>query len=618
MGSNRGGNQLREALLGAGFKPAAGATRQPAVTRDTSSPAPRERNPLTKAAPAVISDLPESWSRDPPESPETSAEPRNGRNAAANGSQLGRSNGGNAAGKMQALVHGKPSAHPVPATPSAPPPPPSARMLKKGAFHPHPLLDPKADERPDLPALAYVGFERQLARMPSDATVFVIGLDFGTSTTKAVLRDIYREVALPVRFRGEAPGIDAFLLPSSLCREGEFWSLSGDGARIRDLKLRLLHAQNDDPVDEFNDCCAFLALVIRRCRAWLLTEHGKEYRRHAIEWRLNLGIAARSYEDKMTVARFRRLAWAAANVASQPTVEIDRVTVDRYRLRSKIALDSGVLFEGEEFQPDQIDVVPEISAQLQGFMRSARWDWRNRPVMMLVDVGAGTVDTALFMVGIHEGKPPVLVFFANRVEQNGVINLHRLRIDWLDKAARAGEAEKAVLDYLAAHRVPTDRLRPIPETVGEYVPGYDIDCRSLNADDEFMKHNYRRQVAGCIQDARVGKGLSSNDLDGMPLLLCGGGARMRYFSRIADIIKETKEWSFKVEKLSMPVPAELADFGMNSDEFDRLSVAFGLAQIGEGDKSIGTIVRATDVPAQRPLNEPTPGSRPEAISKDHM
>ena len=608
MESKKGGSQFRDALLAAGLKRAESDAQS--VTA--------EGKPLIEDSHLVIRDLPASGSQETPavEPGRISVPPS--RNPCRAGAGPVKSTG-QATERHVLPSSDMPSAgRPATDAPDEPQQPSPPRLVKRGSFRPHPLLDLREDGGTSLLALEGVGYERQAPKEPSDATEFVIGLDFGTSTTKVVLRDIYRELALPVRFGADATGIDEYLLPSNVYRTGASWSLTDGHTRIRDLKLRLLHASGYEPIEEFNDCCAYLALVIRRCRAWLFSEHGKEYSKHHIEWRLNLGIAARSYEDRRTVSRFRRLAWAAANISAQPTAEISLEMVNNFRLRSRGAIERNMRSDDEKFLPDQIDVVPEISAQLQGFMRAARWDWANRPLMMLIDIGAGTVDAALFSVTLPSADSPTLNVFSNRVEQNGVINLHRARIDWLDRAARTGEAEKAVLDYLAAQRVPTDRLRPIPESVSEYVPGYSIECTGMDADGIFLKEKYRLQVAGCIHDARVGKGLKSHHLERMPLLLCGGGSRMRYFSQITEIINATPTWTFEVEKLSMPVPAELADFGMNSTEFDRISVAYGLSQVGNGHEAIGKVVRATEVPPMRRGDASADRELPKNISKDQV
>ena len=598
MGSKKCNSQLSDALRAAGLKP----------TKKNSSSKIPEKKPSIKSRQTVIGDLLGSGHEN--------NVGRELRGLLIGGAENKRSNGSATSNNIQVSaaktnVDG-PAQYPPVISLMHP-----HRLVKRGSFRPHPLLDPSGDASAILSKMLLVGHEKQIAKKPADATTFVIGLDFGTSATKVVLRDIYRDLAFPVPFYACHKGVEQYLLSSGVYRTGTSWSLIGGKQRMRDLKLRLLKAQDEEAGDEFNDCCAFLALVIRRCRAWLLSEHGKEYSKHEIEWRLNLGIAARSYEDRRTVLRFRRLAWAAANIAAQVTTEVSYQMVDAFRLRSRMAIEGDVQAEGDEFRSDQIDVVPEISAQLQGFMRSARWDWSNRPIMMLVDIGAGTVDSALFSVKVH-GTSSRLTFFSNRVDQNGVINLHRNRLVWLEEAARLSNAEKAVFNYLAAESGPTDRLRPIPESVCDYVPGYFVECEGLDADAIFLKERYRLQVAGCIQDARVGKGLTSNDLKRMPLLLCGGGSRMDYFSQVTDIINATPGWSFKVEKQTMPVPEDLADFGMNSNEFDRISVAYGLSLVGNVNESIGEVIRAIEVPPLRPLNSNVVRNRPEIISKDQM
>src|SRR5690606_6611839 len=151
----------------------------------------------------------------------------------------------------------------------------------------------------------------------------------------------------------------------------------------------LLACPASAPVAEFNDCCAFLALAIRRARGWFFTEHRDIYARHALNWRINLGLPASSYRDAEKVTVFRRLAWAAASLAADPHAQtITRGAVDWYRVRSK-AIAAGSDAGDAGFVWTDVDAVPEVSAQLQGFMSSARWDWQSRPVMMLVDVGAG-------------------------------------------------------------------------------------------------------------------------------------------------------------------------------------------------------------------------------------
>lgn len=488
--------------------------------------------------------------------------------------------------------------------PPAPPPPaarPQSCLRLVGEFRPNPLFVDDPCEVSKLPALEHDGIARQLTESPDDETDLVIGLDFGTSATKVVIRDAFAATSVfPVQFHPDRPGIDGYLIPSRVFRTGRVYSLAEGADRITDLKLSLLACRAKFPVTEFDDCCAFLALVIRRARGWLLSRHRDIYRRHALNWRLNLGLAARSYQDDATVAMFRRLAWAAANLAADDNARtITSESVEQYRKLSRLAVKEGSA-DAFQFGWNDVDAVPEVSAQLQGFMSSARWNWRARPVMMLVDVGAGTVDSALFHVRVPASGSGVLTFYASRVEPNGVMNLHRARIDWLRELLPQGAEHAAVGEYLASIARPTDRLRPVPDAVGEYVPGYEIEPPDRSVDGEFWTGRYRRQIAGSINDAKVGKGIPASQLQGIPLLLCGGGSRMSFYKRIGAAISQTAGWQVSVEEMRLPVPQDLADGGWHADDFDRLSVAYGLSLAGQGDTTLGSIVRSIEVPDVRP------------------
>lgn len=501
--------------------------------------------------------------------------------------------------------------------PVAEAPQPASRLVRVDTFRPHPLFQDDPDDEAGLPPLTRRGIERQLTSEPDNETDLIIGLDFGTSATKVVIRDPFAATGVfPARLNGARSGINGFLLASRVFQTGDAYSLTQGTHRITDLKLRLLACKAKSPVTEFNDCCAFLAYVIRRARSWLLSEHEDIYRRHALNWRLNLGLAARSYQDKDTVVLFRRLAWAAANLAADLEAETISVQLaDRYRLES-LAVSTGSPPKRAEFAWSDVDAVPEVSAQLQGFMSSARWDWRSRPVMMLVDVGAGTIDSALFHVHVPQNGRGVLTFYSSRVEPNGAMNLHRARVDWLQGLIPAGSEHAIAAAHLAAIAKPTDRLRPIPESVCNYLPGYEVEVVGEGVDEDFRAGRYRTQVAGSINDAKVGKGIPPAQLVRVPLLLCGGGSRMQFYGGIGDAINGTQGWHVSVELMRLPVPQDLVDTGWHADDFDRLSVAYGLSLAGNGETTLGKIVRDIDVPDVQPYRAPE--REDTYVSKDQM
>jgi hypothetical protein len=472
---------------------------------------------------------------------------------------------------------------------------PDFEFQKLGEFHPHPLFTLQEKDNITSTADTLLGIKRQLSNSPEDETDLIIGLDFGTSATKMVIRDAFTGNVFPVKVNKSVFGLEQFLQASCVFLNEGIFEISGKGERLDDLKLSLLACKAPYPVTEFNYCCAYLALMIRSARGWFLAEHESAYRHHKINWHVNIGIATRSYEDRGKVQLFRRLAWAAANLAADANytqIKID--SLDKYRKLSRNAFESEAQEEisGMEFNSNNIGVIPEIAAQIQGFMASARWSWTARPIMMLVDVGAGTVDTALFHVNPSDSK---LTFYSSRVEPNGAMNLHRERVTWLMKGIPEKSDFAPVHDYLKSIEQSTGRLLPIPSSVIDYLPGYSISKVNRDIDEIFRLEKYRTQVAGSINEAKLKKGIGakgSQQLVNVPLLLCGGGSRLPIYLTIADEINKTPGWSVSVEKMLMPVPPELREIGWHSEEFDRISVAYGLSL----QRGLEKIVSAVEIP----------------------
>ena len=472
---------------------------------------------------------------------------------------------------------------------------PEFNFEKSEEFCPHPLFTYLEKEKITNTTDTLLGIKRQLTNSPKDETDLIIGLDFGTSSTKMVIRDAFTGNVFPVKVNKSEVGLNQFLQASCVFLNEGIFELSGKGIRLDDLKLSLLACKAQYPVTEFNYCCAYLALMIRSARGWFLAEQEPAYRHHKINWHINIGIASRSYEDRAKVQLFRRLAWAAANLAADASytqIKID--SLDKYRTLSKNAIESESQeeFLDMEFKPNDIGVVPEIAAQIQGFMASSRWSWTARPIMMLVDVGAGTVDTALFHVNPLDSK---LTFYSSRVEPNGAMNLHRERVAWLMKGIPDESNFTPIRDYLKSIEQSTGRLLPIPSSVIDYLPGHNISKVNQNIDEIFKLEKYRKQVVGCIHEAKLKKGIGakgSQQLINVPLLLCGGGSRLPIYLTIAEEINNTPGWSVSVERMLMPVPLELREIGWHTEEFDRISVAYGLSL----QRGLEKIVSAIEVP----------------------
>jgi hypothetical protein len=93
---------------------------------------------------------------------------------------------------------------------------------------------------------------------------------------------------------------------------------------------------------------------------------------------------------------------------------------------------------------------------------------------------------------------------------------------------------------------------------------------------------------------------------------------MDFYGSIVQEINGTQGWSYvSVELTRLPVPGDLAEAGWHAEDFDRLSVAYGLSLAGHEESSLGRIVRSIEVPDIRTCN----GASEDAsiyISKDQM
>ncbi len=470
-----------------------------------------------------------------------------------------------------------------------------------GRFTPNPIfgLSQKRGGHRILPS--HNGIEPQLTSAPSNAADIVLGLDFGTSTVKAVIRDATARQTYLVQF--VIDGAEPYLLPATVYRTGDVYSLDQGDREISDLKLKLLACKARLPVEEFDDACAFLALVIRHCRGWFLDRYASLYQHHDLNWTLNVGLPARSYADDRIVHGFRRLAWAAANLASdagKPQMRSDDAALYRQLSLDVYRRGIGAAEIGDfEFQPADVDVVPEIAAQVHGFVQSSRWDGRTRPYMALMDVGAGTIDTAFFYVTNEEHFRTRFVFYSSDVQPLGVVNLHRERLAWVrDAINRSGVGRPDVFAYLDYLESGVYRFRRIPDSVVDYVPGLEYVTSQAHplVDEEFFKGRVVAQLARCIIQGKMDHRFQGSTLQAMRFFLCGGGARMEFYKRTPAVFNKYRAGGPSLAIEDLPVPPRFDAPRLAEEEFDRVSVAYGLSW-----PSLGTIIRPQDIPPLPPL-----------------
>lgn len=355
------------------------------------------------------------------------------------------------------------------------------------------------------------GWKAQFQELGPDAPrrQFVIGLDFGTAYTKVVIGEATKAYAVP--FPGQFEGENPYLLPGILSlSEGGCARLgaTGDGRTYSELKMRLLDGDTGDETIVL--IATFLAIVLKGAREWFFNNLQGEYQQFRCDWCVNVGLPTHQYHDEDLKSFYRDIIKAAwlASLKKGP------VTIDC--IEDCFADSNGSL--GDE----AIGLFPEFVAQVNSYVKS---HLRQPDLHLLVDVGAGTVDIAAFIV--HEN------------EQGDMFPI------------QAKSVSKRGVNFL-----PED-----PEMQKQFAV------------------NLRRQVKSDIDFVKKHKYPQYWDLDRanvLPFFLCGGGSYVDFYRRLADGMVE-KSFPCALRRMELPRPQRLVAPYLPQGESHRLSVAYGLS-----------------------------------------
>ena len=426
---------------------------------------------------------------------------------------------------------------------------------------------------------------------PDDERQLVLGLDFGTSSVKVVIGDSALGKAFAVPFTKSA-GIERYLLPSCLNEADNIFSLQGDGSSYRDLKLSLLAGPTDRKCQD--NVIAFLALVIRHARGWLLSELAPIYSNTRIVWKLVVGLPViQPFETRLSklFGRLGQIAWLVAGTEGH---------IDRARIHSARA-NSRALSMAAEQAPNpgdiEVEAVSELAAQIYGFVKSNQFDENARNIFLMVDIGAGTVDSSLFHVKPALGGRWDFEFFTSVVEPHGVMNLHRYRVAWWRDALLASSDPSARdLSYSLNGLVfPTDRMVALPDSYSQYFEGVTVDFPDArhNPDEKFYCRKVVRQVRGNTYWRTGNDGIvPRQSLKGISAFYCGGGTRMKLYDRLREDLRTFPgcTWLSALPR-QIEIPSNLEAPTLRREDYDRLSVAYGLSFL-----EVGRIVRSLPKP----------------------
>lgn len=391
----------------------------------------------------------------------------------------------------------------------------------------------------------------------------VIGLDFGTAFTKVVIGE--QRVKRAVPFNDYVSNGNPYLLPSTLsinkndgtCKLG-FPDI--DEYSIEALKIELIERNFNKEVK--TRCAAFLSLSLRHARDWVLGAHEKMYHNREIVWYVNIGVPTASYENEELTVVYKEIVRVAWMASFMPEEEVSLARV-------RDCFDSA---DSRSLPDDRINIFPEFAVQLMGYIESPQ---RQAGLLhVLVDIGAGTLDLAIFNVHRSPDGEYEFPVFTKSVEHLGTQFLIRNRLknrpepDWKPSPY---ESVPLATEFEQRLSLSSDELKEIDKPFEEKIA------------------DLIREKLQYTENKRVSKKDRMWDKNGAPTFLCGGGARVDAYKKIFSRFAQRSLPPLKMRLRSLVQPENLDAEGV---EYDRLSVAYGLSLDPD---NIAKIIKSQDI-----------------------
>ena len=420
----------------------------------------------------------------------------------------------------------------------------------------------------------------------------VLGIDFGTSSTKAVIRVPYYTgsptYAVPL---SEMDGPDASRLSSdvespnarlskyilatriSVDNDGQCFLSSTSGlSTFANLKHGLMYSESADELSLESGLpdtssavvrsTAYLALVLRRIIDWFDRSQKQIFGMFTYDWMMNMGLPA-AIDDKTYLRnRFKLVARAAWLASVRPG------NISLSHCQQAIFDISHCEISSDEHMISDIALIPEVIAQAVGYARSQS---RNDGLHLLVDVGAGTLDVCSFNLYSKDDKFQWPVLTAD-VQPLGTIHLHDVRM-------------KAALDKFHRHfgrwGDVTDPMIIFSSSVEDYLPDQQSIRDSVWKSQRHFEMQCRSIIGSAIIELKKTRYPNSPDWFGsVPIFVCGGGATLGPYQESIDLISKWMKKYFRssqgLKSEILPIPHDIIG-DLEYDSYHRLSVAYGLS-----------------------------------------
>lgn len=422
--------------------------------------------------------------------------------------------------------------------------------------------DPASASPEPLQAPAVADPATQFAGATGDVIDLVVGLDFGTSCTKAVVRSpfAFRARATAVRWRSgtaESP----YLLPTVLYETNAGFELDpSDATRETHTSLKVALMNNPRSRDARVRAAVYLGLALRSARRWFLHSERDAYGDAHLRWAVNLGIPSAGYDDEPVREAFR----AVAGAAWQLSLRQAPPTFDE-------AADAVSEAEKQTHAGEPINVVPEIAAEVAGYARSKH---RREGLHVMFDVGASTIDICGFV--LHSDEPQNgdrYSLLTALVQRLGLHELHSRRRRVVE------DADERLCPGAAT--VPSP-MGAIPDAGRSYVDDPEQSLRAvLDGVDRTYTNECKAAILTVLVDLRQRRDPNAPLwTSGLPVFVGGGGGRFGLVKKALDsshwyLVEHVVKQGINQRRL--PELALSNSDDVPEDMTGRLDVAFGLS-----------------------------------------
>lgn len=417
-----------------------------------------------------------------------------------------------------------------------------------------------ADVKESMERCQIAGQGESLAERSGQALYATVGVDFGTSCTKVVVRFAYEPgspaIAIPAPGYCRSGG-DPYLWQTVVwaSSDGSFapWPEAGSTA-LHSLKQGLVSSRPNEVVAKVDSqpgvtrldaATAYLAFVVRHVRGWLALNKPEMLRNRTISWFMNVGLPAANF-DKIDLLDRYRAACAAALLLASSAEPVSVLSIRAIAARQEVLAARKSVEGGEKLG---IAVFPEVAAEVAGFMQSTAGA---SGLYALVDVGAMTLDVCTFRFARREGEDDFYPLLQAGVHHLGVEAYH-----WYMKEGRSHEKFVA-------------------------------EC-NLRVREAIWVTKQRRDINASAWRA-------GNDL---PLFLAGGGARNDLHKKVVEALHGWAQQQIRNEgvRILEPVIPENLEFPERGGDYARLPVAWGLSL---DSPDIGRIMRPSEIEDMEP------------------